>query len=169
MAIVRREEPSSSALARPTREWDPFQTMRDLMHWDPFVEMTPRLWRGTEALFVPAFEVRETKDGFVFKADLPGFKEPDIDISLTGNRLNISGKRESESTEESDTYYCSERSYGSFNRSFTLPDGIDPDQIEAELKDGVLSLKVQKKAEAQPKKVSLRAGGRTNDEKKPKS
>ncbi len=165
MAIVRKEEPS--ALSRPTREWDPFQTMRDLMRWDPFAEMTPRLWRGPEVSFVPAFDVRETKDGYLFKADLPGFKEQDLDISLTGNRLSIAGKRESENVEESDTYYCSERSYGSFSRTFTLPEGIDADQVEADLKDGVLSLKVHKTAAAQPKKVSLR--GNRNDEKKIKA
>ena len=165
MAIVRREEPS--ALSRSTREWDPFQTMRELMRWDPFAEMTPRMWRGPDVAFVPAFDVRETKDGYIFKADLPGFKDHDLDINVSGNRLTISGKRESEHVEDADTYYCWERSYGSFTRTFTLPEGVDADQIEADLKDGVLSLKVHKTAEAQPKKIQLRSS--RNDERKPRA
>jgi HSP20 family protein len=74
MAIVRKEDPS--ALARSMREWDPFHTMRELMRWDPFSEMTPLLWHGKEERMplVPAFDVRETKDAYVFKADLPGFR-----------------------------------------------------------------------------------------------
>jgi HSP20 family protein len=70
--------------------------------------------------FVPDFEVKETKEGFVFKADVPGIKEKDLEITMTGNRLTISGKREAEMEERSDTYYACERSYGSFTRAFTL-------------------------------------------------
>jgi HSP20 family protein len=131
--------------------------MRELLRWDPFQE--PRLWRGAEERpFAPAFDVRETKDAYFFKADLPGFREQDIDINMTANRLTISGKREAERAEDSDTYYCCERSYGAFARSFTLPEGVDADQIDADLKDGILSVRVPKTAEAQPKRVAIRSG-----------
>lgn len=160
MAIVRRGE--GAPMSRMGREWDPFQSMRELMSWDPFQDVLPKLWQGGASpqrfVFAPAFDVRETKDAYLFKADLPGFREQDVDISVTGNRLTVSGNRDAEQVEESDTYYCSERTYGSFARSFTLPDGVNPDQIQAELKDGILSLRVPKSAEAQPKRISIRGG-----------
>src|SRR5262245_170901 len=99
MAIVRRGE--AAPMARRAREWDPIEIVRDLLSWDPCQEMLPRFprfWRGGEErmAFMPAFDVRETKDAYVFKADLPGVKEQDIEINVTGNRLTASGKRELE-------------------------------------------------------------------------
>jgi HSP20 family protein len=88
---------------------------------------------------------------------LPGFREQDLDINVTGNRLVISGKREAEQVSESETYYCSERSAGAFTRSFTLPEGVNGDQIRAELKDGILTLSVPKNAGAQPKRITVQA------------
>jgi len=129
--------------------------MRDLLRWDPFREIAPA-WSSLEGVsFAPAFEVKETKEGFVFTADLPGVAEKDLQVQLSDNRLSISGKRESEKTEQGDTYYTSERSYGSFTRSFTLPEGVDRDKLRAELKSGVLSVTAPKRPEAQPKKISV--------------
>src|ERR1043165_6139924 len=92
--------------------WEPFRTLRDLFRWDPFAEMVPSGWSGEGAGFAPDFEVKETKDAFVFKADVPGMKESDLDVRLTQNRLTIASKRESEKTDKGDTYYTYERSYG---------------------------------------------------------
>lgn len=155
--VPRRTQPAP--IARRFGEWDPFERMRDLMQWDPFQEL-PRRWLGGEAaeLFSPTFDVREEKDAFIFKADLPGIKEEDVDISITGNRLSVSGKREQENVDESDSYYCRERSYGSFSRTFTLPDSVNADQIQANMQDGVLSLRLPKSPEAQPKKIALKPG-----------
>jgi len=134
--------------------WDPFQLMREMMQWNPNRELTRE---GTAAItFVPDFDVKETKDAYVFHADLPGLKEEDLDISLLGNRLTIKGKREAEERKEGDTYYTYERSYGSFQRSFTLPESCDIDHVNAELKHGVLTLTVPKAAVQQPKKISLK-------------
>lgn len=142
-----------------TREVDPFRVIRDMFRWDPFQEMMPTWpsadWRGT---FAPAFEVKETKDSFLFKADVPGIKEQDIEVTVTGNRLTVSGKREEEKEERGDTYYTSERTYGSFSRSFTLPEGADVEHAQADLKAGVLTLAVPKKPEVQPKKIALKSG-----------
>ena len=115
-------------------------------------------WAGREGAitFSPAFEVKETKESYIFKADLPGVNESDIDITRTGNRLTVGGKREAEKEEQTDTFYTYERTYGSLTRSFTLPDGIDSDHISADLKAGVLTLIVPKTPEAQPKKIGLR-------------
>src|SRR5206468_2533929 len=106
----------------------------------------------------------ETKDAYVFRADLPGVKDSDLEISLTGNRLTVSGRREQERQEQGETFYASERSYGSFTRSFTLPEGIDGDNVSADLKSGVLTLSVPKKPEVQPRKVTINtgAGGENN-------
>jgi HSP20 family protein len=150
---VNRENRNKPVTTR-AQEWEPVRTLRELLRWDPFAEMMPS-WAPEQANFAPAFEVKETKDGFLFKADLPGVNESDLDVRLTQNRLTISGRRESEKSEEKDTFYAYERSFGSFTRSFTLPDGVDVDGIKAELKDGVLTVQVPKCPESQPKKISV--------------
>jgi HSP20 family protein len=109
--------------------------------------------------FMPSFEVKETKDAYVFRADVPGVKDEDIEITLTGTRLTITGKREAEQQEQSDTFYVYERSYGTFTRSFTLPEGVDTEHIRTELKDGVLHVIVPKKPEAQPKRITVHSVG----------
>ncbi len=152
MAIVRRRDVGPSGV-EPSGEWNPLEMMRDLMSWDPFRELTRTMPSG--AAFVPSFEVKERKDAFTVKADLPGVREEDLDVSLTENRLTISGTRDEEKKEEGERYYTYERSYGNFTRSFTLPEGIDAEHIEAELKDGVLNVTLPKRPEVQPKKISL--------------
>ena len=137
------------------RDWDPFRAMRDLIRWEPFADLASSFGGLESSVFSPAFEVKETKEGFMFRADVPGVKDADLDVKLTQNRLSVSGKRESEKTEKGDTFYTTERSYGSFTRSFTLPDGVDADKIRAELKEGVLTLSVPKKPESQPKKITV--------------
>lgn len=144
------------------RDWDPFRTIRSLIAWDPFREMAPILptlpIEERIAAFSPAFEVKETNDSFVFKADVPGVKQEDLDVTVTGDRLCVAGKREAEGEEKGDRFYSHERSYGSFTRAFTLPVGADPEHVHAELKEGVLSLVVPKKPGAQPKKIAIKAG-----------
>jgi HSP20 family protein len=145
----------------PMTEWDPMRAMRELMRWDPFRQMMPSFpaFPGLEqASFNPSFDVTETKDGYVFKADVPGVKLEDLEITTTGNRLQISGKRESEQESKTDTVYTYERQYGSFSRSFTLPDGADLAHAKSELKDGVLSLVIPKQPGAKPKKIEIGAG-----------
>lgn len=156
MSLIRRDKPEAPIA---TRE-DPVRWMRDLLRWEPFGGQT---WLAPErAAFVPAFDVKETKDSFQFKADLPGIKEADVEIKITGNRLVVSGKREAEHEDKADTYYAYERSYGAFQRAFALPDGVDTEHVHAELKDGVLMIALPKKAMAQTRTVAIKTG----DEKK---
>lgn len=136
--------------------WDPFRSMRELMRWDPFTALSP-FSPPTLAGFAPDFEVKETKESFVFTADLPGVAEKDLQVQLSDNRLTVSGKRESEKVEQSETYYASERSYGSFTRSFVLPEGIDGEKAHAQLKSGVLSVAIPKRPEAQPRKIAVQS------------
>jgi HSP20 family protein len=158
IAVQQGKTPLAQTPVRSsTYGWEPLRTMRELLRWDPFGEMLPSL-RGIESVaFSPDFDVKETKEGFIFTADMPGVKESDLDLRLTQNRLTISGKRESEKVEKTDQFYASERSYGSFTRAFTLPEGVAPDKIHAELKQGVLTLSIPKKPEAQPKKIEVQS------------
>ena len=153
VTIQKQPGTSTQTLSRPAA-WDPFQSMRELFRWDPF-QMGALLPLANEARFAPDFEVKETKESFVFRADLPGVAEKDLQVQLNDNRLSVSGKRESEKTEQHETYYASERSYGSFTRSFTLPEGVDADKAHAELKNGVLSIAIPKRPEAQPRKINV--------------
>jgi HSP20 family protein len=153
MNIIRRREPAPANLPVPA-EWDPFRAMRDMMHWDPFREMSP-LFTAEKGMYLPDVDVKETAGAYVFKADVPGMKEKDLEISFTGNRLTMSGKREEERREEKATYFASERSYGSFTRTFTLPVGTDVEHAVAEMKDGVLTITVPKVPEVQPKKIPV--------------
>ena len=155
--LIRRTEAPSETPA----VWDPFRLMRDFINWDPFAEMAPSLIRAGESVFSPRFEVKETKNAYVFKADLPGLEEKDLEITVTGSRVTVSGKREAENEDEGETYYAYERSYGSFSRSFTLPEGADADHAEADLRNGVLTLSIPKLPEHQPKKISLKGLGDT--------
>lgn len=148
--LIRRTNEGGGLQA--ARLLDPFEMMRDLMRWDPFSEAAPPSARA----FSPAFEVKESGDAYLFKADLPGIREEDLDISLTGNRLTVSGKREEEKREEDERYYAYERSYGSFSRSFTLPEGVDPEHAEADLTSGVLTVSVPKRPEVKPKKIEVK-------------
>lgn len=162
MAIIRRNERAGAPVARS--EWDPFRLMQEMLGWepfrgaDPFRQMLPLTTQ--ERAFVPQFEVKENKTGYVFKADLPGIKESDLQISLEGNLLTISGKRDAEEREEGETWFTYERSYGSFSRSFTLPESADTEHVKADLKEGVLTLVLPKKPEMQPRKITVSVGGK---------
>ena len=105
---VRREAPSTPV----RREWDPLRAMRSLLEWDPFREVGPAMMMPTRLPeFDPAFELKEVPTGFALRADLPGVKEQDLEVNITGNRLAVKGKRESETKEEKEgTYYVYERS-----------------------------------------------------------
>jgi HSP20 family protein len=152
--ITRRPEGRELAPRTLTGGLEPYRLLREMLRWDPFAEMEPVL---TGRAFAPAFEVKETKDAYIFKADLPGMKEDQIDISVTGNRLAVSGERSEEERKEDENYFAYERSYGAFSRSFTLPEGADLEHVQADMKDGVLNIRVPKKPESQPRKVQVQA------------
>lgn len=161
--IAIRKNDGGQAAPAARSEWDPFRLMRALMGWDPFREMAPVWPEDRGATFLPAFEVKETKEAFVFKADVPGIEDKDLDIKLTGNRLTVTGRREAETQDrhDDDTYFVYERSYGSFSRSFTLPDGIDTDHVRAERKDGVLTIVLPKKPGSVTRKIAIASGKAT--------
>jgi HSP20 family protein len=157
MANISVRKNGSETAPSSIVEWDPFRVMREFLRWDPFREMAPVLPADERLSFAPAFEVKETNDGYLFKADVPGVKQQDLEITMTGNRMTVSGKRETERHDKSDTFYAYERSYGTFTRSFTLPEGADAEKVQADLKDGVLTIALPKKPELQPKKIAIAA------------
>lgn len=146
-----------------TEGLDPIASMNRLMNWDPFQDMFgmtfPRsLGRLSESglALMPPLEAKETPTSFVFKADLPGIKEEDVDVSISGNRLSLSGKRDAETREEGETYLTYERTFGSFNRTFTLPEQVDADKVNAELNEGVLTITLPKVPEARAKTIKVK-------------
>jgi len=153
--IVRRPTPgNNAALPALFSEWDPFRLMDSMLRWEPLHELAAaRRDQGTA--FMPRFDVKETKDAFLFKADLPGVQQSDVDISLSGNQLTITGKRDGEQQQAGENYFMLERGYGSFSRSFTLPTSADVEHIKAELNNGVLSVTLPKRGEAQPRKITV--------------
>lgn len=150
MNLIRVAEPRTY-----TPALEPFRMMRNMLRWDPFREMEgyPRDWES----FTPPFDVKETSEGYVLTSDLPGVRLEDLEISLTGNVLSISGKREAEPRQEGETTYLVERTSGAFSRTFSLPEGLDAAKVQADLKDGVLRISVPKTPEVQPRKITIRA------------
>ena len=156
MANLTRRENREVARNSIPEYLDPFRMMNALLRWGPFRgdwgELTPT------AEFLPRFDLKETKEAYVITADLPGVKDENVEVSVTGNRLTISGTREEERRDEGETYFAMERDFGTFAHSFTLPEGVDPERVKADLKSGVLTVQVPKKPEAQPKRVTIGKG-----------
>src|SRR5688572_15166668 len=105
--------------------------------------------------WVPPMDLVEAEDHFVLKADLPGLGEGDVNIEVQDGTLTVSGERKLEHERHEGGWYRIERSFGSFNRSLTLPDGVDPDGIAAEFKDGVLEVRIPKPEERKPRRISI--------------
>jgi HSP20 family protein len=155
--IVRKSEGS---MVPGATMLDPFDVMREMFSLDPLRQIFGgRHQQLPLQAFVPQFEVRETSEAFIFKADMPGVSDEELDVTIAQNRLTVSGRREMEQRDEHDRYYAVERTYGTFTRSFTLPSDIDDARVEAELKEGVLTLRIPKSREHQPKKVQLKTSG----------
>jgi HSP20 family protein len=155
---VRRGEPRHEAAAwdpfhmmEHHRAFDPMRLFREMMSGDPFAGLVA----AGSAAFAPDVEIRETKDAYLVTADLPGVRADDLEVSVTGNRLTVSGKREEEQRREGDRFFAYERSYGAFSRSFAMPEGADLDQLKADLKEGVLTVTVPKHAEVQARRIPV--------------
>lgn len=108
---------------------------------------------------VPAVDVAEKDKAFEITAELPGMDEKNIDIGVSGGMLTIKGEKQEEKEEKKKGYFLSERRFGSFERSFRIPVGVDTDKIDARFKKGVLTVTLPKKPEAQKpeKKISVKA------------
>ena len=117
------------------------------------------LARTSEFLgWAPAFDVYEEKDNFVVKAELPGLKKEDINVSLQDGSLVISGERKSETKSEGAEVYRAERYFGKFQRSVSVPTPVAANAVAAEYKDGILTVTLPKSEEAKPKQIEVKVG-----------
>jgi HSP20 family protein len=138
------------------RPWRPFRELEEMEQ--RLEEIFGRPWRRLpteERGWAPPIDVFEKEDKFVVKAELPGMKREEIDVSVVGDTLTIKGERKSESEVKEEDYYCSERVYGSFLRSITVPTAVDVEKIEASYENGVLEVSLPKAPEVKPKKVEV--------------
>jgi HSP20 family protein len=123
----------------------------------------PLATRGEESLlsgsFIPPVDVYEDDHSIVLKMELPGIDQKELDIRIENNVLTVHGERRLEKEEKEENFQRIERRYGSFSRSFTLPNTVDTDSVNADYENGVLKLMLAKRAEAKPKQIKVNLGG----------
>ena len=113
---------------------------------------------GTTRRWLPPMDLVETTDHYVVRADLPGLSDGDVNVQLEDNVLTLSGERNAEHKGEQEGYYRLERAFGAFSRSLTLPDGVDPDGVQAHFDRGVLEIRIPKPERKKPKTVQITLG-----------
>ena len=144
--------------------WDPFRELEDMSDRLNRVFSRPGLSQtnGKETMivadWVPAVDVSETDGEFHIKAEIPDVKKEDVKVTLEDGVLTIQGQRKQEKEDKGTKYHRVERTYGSFVRSFTLPDLVDEEKVKAEFKDGVLTLQLPKSEKAKPKAIEVKVG-----------
>ena len=106
----------------------------------------------------PKVDVSEGRKDIIVKAEVPGIEAKDLDISINGRRLNIRGEKTQEQTENEETYYRVERSYGYFNRTIELPAEVDPNKVDASYKKGILKIKLRKTKSSETKRIKVTTG-----------
>jgi HSP20 family protein len=151
MALIRWE---------PAREMQTIQQEMNRLFSTFFESPEGDGGRGAMRRWIPAMDLVEEGEEYVLRADLPGVREEDVNIEVEGNVLTISGERKAEKEDRKEGYYRVERAVGRFSRSLTLPDGVDPDSIQAQFENGVLTVRIPKPQERQPRRVAIRAGDR---------
>jgi HSP20 family protein len=148
-ALIVRRTPTRALMERPTGLFE------DLDHWvtDVWDRWTPTLYYHRSSI---PMEMYETKDDLVIKAELPGFRREDIDISLEGDSLTIKATSKSEELPEGATSYLCERCYGEYSRAVTLPFAVDSGKVEATYENGLLHLRLPKSEEVKPKHIEVK-------------
>jgi HSP20 family protein len=142
--------------------WDPIQELNELQNRvnTIFGRTLLRPENGEESLtladWVPAVDISEDEKEFAIKAELPGLKREEVKVTVEDGVLSISGERKTEQEEKNKKFHRVERSYGSFLRSFTLPEGADTSKVNAEFADGVLNVRLAKSPKAQPKTIEVK-------------
>jgi HSP20 family protein len=149
MALIRWE---------PARELNTIQSEMNRLFNTLFDSPTAGNGVSTARRWIPAMDLVEVENEYVLRADLPGLSEQDVNIELQDNVLTISGERKHEHEESKEGYYRVERSSGSFSRTLTLPEGVDPEAIKASFDKGVLEVRVPKPEERKPRKVAIAVG-----------
>jgi len=142
--------------------WDPFKEMDDLQRrLGSIFGLSPqRSGNGKEEMTVaqwyPLVDITEDDKEYLIKAELPEVKKDDVKVVVENGVLSISGERKFEKEENNKRYHRVERAYGSFTRSFTVPDDADDTKVVAEFKDGVLTVRLAKSEKARPKSIDVK-------------
>lgn len=159
MGTIMRWDP-----LRETRGWDPFKELEDVQNRLSRIFGRPVAGKGggkeemTVAEWSPLVDISEDEKEYLVKAELPDIKKEDIKLSVHENVLSISGERKYEKEEKGKKYHRVERAYGSFLRSFTVPEDADAGRISAECKDGMLKVHLPKSEKAKPKSIEVKVG-----------
>src|SRR5256714_9856951 len=145
--------------------WDPFRELATLQNRvNSLFQDYGRTGQDeltTTGSFVPAVDVYEDEHKVTLKLEIPGIKQEDVDVRLENNTLTVRGERKFETEEKEENFHRIERRYGSFSRSFTLPNSVDPENVKADYRDGVLNIELAKRAEAKPKQIKVSVTGAT--------
>ena len=152
-----------------------------IVRWDPFrevVSLQNRLnslfqdyGRGQDedalvaAAFAPPVDIYEDEKKLVLKLEVPGVKQDDIDVQVEGRTLTVRGERKFSSEEKQENFHRVEKRYGTFSRSFTLPNSVDTENVKATYDAGVLQIELLKKTEAQPRQIKIGVGSAGSDQK----
>jgi HSP20 family protein len=149
MALIRWE---------PVRELNTIQSEMNRLFNTFFDASAPGNGQTPTRRWIPAMDLVESENELVLRADLPGMAEDDVKIEVEDNVLTVSGHRKAEHEERKDGYFRVERAFGSFQRSLTLPEGVDAEKVTANFDRGVLEVRIPKPEQRKPRKVTISAG-----------
>jgi len=152
--LIRRRP--SSMLTPSTPRLSPFDRLFNDEVMRPFRLFEDMAEALNERGWAPAVDIRETEDAYEVLADLPGFDKKNVDITLENNILTLHGERNWEGEQEKHNYRRVERAYGEFTRSFSLPNQVDAEKVEAKFADGVLTISIPKAEESKPRRITVK-------------
>jgi HSP20 family protein len=140
--------------------WEPLRELGSLQNemnrlFNTVFDTPPAGNGGTLRRWMPAMDLVETHEHFVLRADLPGMSEQDIKIEFEDGTLTVSGERKSEHESKGEGYHRVERAFGSFSRSLTLPQGVDPEAVTASFDRGVLEVSIPKPEQRKPRRIEI--------------
>jgi HSP20 family protein len=146
----------------PTARWNPFKELAEFERGlESFFGRAPAIAGNggesiSEQLWAPVTDITEDEKEFVVKCELPEMKKEDVKVTVENGVLRITGERKAEKEEKTKKYHRIERSYGAFERAFTVPEGADGNKVSADYKDGMLTVRLPKTAEARPKAIEVK-------------
>ena len=149
MTMITRIDPFRELASLQDRFTTFFENLSDVSAKD-------QLATGT---FVPAVDIYEDEHNLVLKLEVPGLNEEDLNVSLENNTLTVTGERKFEKEEKEENFHRIERRFGSFTRTFRLPNTVDVEKVEAGYDKGILKITLGKRAEAKPKQIKVNVGG----------
>ena len=157
MAILKWRPMGQSLMGQSGERWDPFRELGDFRSevnrvFDGFFGRAGTM-AGADHVWAPAVDMYETKDDLVVTAELPGVNEKEVQLSITGDVLSLTGERMRDTKLES--FHRGERWYGRFERHLSLPISVEPDKVKATFRDGVLTITLPKVEEIKPKSIKI--------------